>query len=432
MKVLLKSRMIEPVTQEEMSFGDEEEETLQPQQNESESSDLASIPDKSRSLRARSVQKRLQTELKMKGKRTRDSGGKAGRMTKYRRKAANAKERERMAKVNEAFERLREVMPDLALILEDEKDTKVTTLRAAITYIYGLQNLLEDLQAGNIDPQQYKQQEPQVCQKKPFRATKPGCKPRSTTKTQIKPNLKISSVTLAAKNTNTKKCERKPNQAKYILPLRSTQEEVVSSPANIILQKTRDEVVPSPANLLLHTNHQHPMQNLQVKTFENPPNLLYLKPIPEADLADSTKLPPMNTLKKMAPMSTAEPVCEYYVILNSAEDLSPFEELRPRRDSGSSTGFSFRSMSASPNSSLAGTDVDLMDCSESLDKHDEDEIPGSPTDLFPTIDQLFKRIPNQTVEADQLSDQRHLESMDQLIILDDIHQIIGETTSIGS
>ena len=35
------------------------------------------------------------------------------------------KERERMAKVNEAFERLREVMPDLSLILQDEKDTKV-------------------------------------------------------------------------------------------------------------------------------------------------------------------------------------------------------------------------------------------------------------------------------------------------------------------
>ena len=30
-----------------------------------------------------------------------------------------------MAKVNEAFERLREVMPDLNLILQDEKDTKV-------------------------------------------------------------------------------------------------------------------------------------------------------------------------------------------------------------------------------------------------------------------------------------------------------------------
>ena len=34
-------------------------------------------------------------------------------------------ERERMKKVNEAFERLRDVMPDLSLILQDEKDTKV-------------------------------------------------------------------------------------------------------------------------------------------------------------------------------------------------------------------------------------------------------------------------------------------------------------------
>ena len=30
-----------------------------------------------------------------------------------------------MAKVNEAFERLREVMPEVTLILQDEKDTKV-------------------------------------------------------------------------------------------------------------------------------------------------------------------------------------------------------------------------------------------------------------------------------------------------------------------
>ena len=31
-----------------------------------------------------------------------------------------------MKKVNEAFERLRDVMPDLSLILQDEKDTKVS------------------------------------------------------------------------------------------------------------------------------------------------------------------------------------------------------------------------------------------------------------------------------------------------------------------
>jgi hypothetical protein len=46
-------------------------------------------------------------------------------MTKYRRKTANAKERERMKLVNQAFDRLRDVMPDLSLILDQEKETKV-------------------------------------------------------------------------------------------------------------------------------------------------------------------------------------------------------------------------------------------------------------------------------------------------------------------
>jgi hypothetical protein len=55
----------------------------------------------------------------------RDPSGRAARMTKYRRKTANAKERERMKMVNQAFDRLREVMPDLNLILDQEKETKV-------------------------------------------------------------------------------------------------------------------------------------------------------------------------------------------------------------------------------------------------------------------------------------------------------------------
>jgi hypothetical protein len=59
--------------------------------------------------------------------RVRDPSGRAARMTKYRRKTANAKERERMKMVNQAFDRLREVMPDLNLILDQEKETKVYT-----------------------------------------------------------------------------------------------------------------------------------------------------------------------------------------------------------------------------------------------------------------------------------------------------------------
>ncbi len=39
-------------------------------------------------------------------------------MSKYRRRAANAKERDRMKLVNEAFERLRDVVPEVPEIPE--------------------------------------------------------------------------------------------------------------------------------------------------------------------------------------------------------------------------------------------------------------------------------------------------------------------------
>lgn len=82
------------------------------------------IPTKSKSLRAKSIQKRIETELNKtspRGTRTRvsKSGGGGRRdqngytMSKYRRRAANAKERDRMKLVNEAFERLRDVVPEV-------------------------------------------------------------------------------------------------------------------------------------------------------------------------------------------------------------------------------------------------------------------------------------------------------------------------------
>jgi hypothetical protein len=80
-------------------------------------------------------------------------------MTKYRRKAANAKERERMKNLNEVFDRLRNIIPDLKTLTQEDKDTKVTTLRAAISYIGSLQQLMEDLDGGKVDPQDYEMSE---------------------------------------------------------------------------------------------------------------------------------------------------------------------------------------------------------------------------------------------------------------------------------
>lgn len=63
---------------------------------------------------------------------------------KKRRMAANARERRRMNGLNEAFDRLREVVPAPDA---DQKMSKYETLQMAQTYIIGLCDLLE----GNSD-----------------------------------------------------------------------------------------------------------------------------------------------------------------------------------------------------------------------------------------------------------------------------------------
>lgn len=59
---------------------------------------------------------------------------------KKRRLAANARERRRMNLLNEAFERLREVVPSLDA---EQKLSKFETLQMAQTYISALTELLD-------------------------------------------------------------------------------------------------------------------------------------------------------------------------------------------------------------------------------------------------------------------------------------------------
>ena len=79
---------------------------------------------------------------------------------------ANAKERERMKLVSEAFDKLSSVVP-VSKMLSTENDgeniennsknpvTKVSTLRCAIAYINSLEKLIEDANTGSIDPALY-------------------------------------------------------------------------------------------------------------------------------------------------------------------------------------------------------------------------------------------------------------------------------------
>ena len=99
---------------------------------ETEQNIVSNLSDKSRSLRKTSVKKRLETELKKVNKRRKEKICKKPRLNKYQRKVANAKERERMKRMNEEYERLKKVVPMEQLNSEDGKDKKVTYMRSNI------------------------------------------------------------------------------------------------------------------------------------------------------------------------------------------------------------------------------------------------------------------------------------------------------------
>merc|ERR1712179_900118 len=114
-----------------------------------------SLPCKSLSLRRSSVAKRLLTEQNKSQPKVREKIS-----SKYRRKTENAKERERMKKFNEAFINLKKMLPSNELSVEENKktgkDTKVSSLRSAITYINCLQELLKDCDAGRVGEEIYR------------------------------------------------------------------------------------------------------------------------------------------------------------------------------------------------------------------------------------------------------------------------------------
>jgi len=117
---------------------------------------LPQLPLKSRCLRQSSVAKRLRLETSKGAERAKTRGIKK-RLSRYRRKTENAKERERMKKI--AFENLRQKLPNRDLLSEKsvagEKDTKVSALRTAISYIKSLQSLVADCDAGRLGEQVY-------------------------------------------------------------------------------------------------------------------------------------------------------------------------------------------------------------------------------------------------------------------------------------
>lgn len=96
-------------------------------------------------IRPKSIMKRIETEKRRHSKKEPKPKQKPPPLSKYRRKAANCRERTRMQDMNEAFDKLQQVVPSLGCEEEeaDGKLTKITTLRLAINYINALSTVLQ-------------------------------------------------------------------------------------------------------------------------------------------------------------------------------------------------------------------------------------------------------------------------------------------------
>ena len=94
--------------------------------------------DKEYNLRTTSLINRVEVERRKATPKERKPKSKPPPLSKYRRKTANARERTRMTEINEGFEELKSVIPDLP----KGKLTKITTLRLALSYISALRSML--------------------------------------------------------------------------------------------------------------------------------------------------------------------------------------------------------------------------------------------------------------------------------------------------
>ncbi|XP_065205704.1 helix-loop-helix protein delilah-like [Planococcus citri] len=101
------------------------------------------------SLRPRTITKQREDEefeaWKPRSKTKKRPKQKPAPLSKYRRKTANARERSRMREINEGFEALRRALPHLTPEADNnEKLTKISTLRLAMKYITALNHILTD------------------------------------------------------------------------------------------------------------------------------------------------------------------------------------------------------------------------------------------------------------------------------------------------
>ncbi|XP_076305741.1 uncharacterized protein LOC143222725 [Tachypleus tridentatus] len=139
-----RSKVGSTTPEEDICFGQSQSYPERKEEPISGSNQKKNLPDLKYKLRPRSIQNRIETSKRNQSKTTPKPRQKPAPLSKYRRKTANARERDRMQQINLAFEKLRKVVPEFPYKSGSRsKLTKITTLRLAVNYIAALTNILE-------------------------------------------------------------------------------------------------------------------------------------------------------------------------------------------------------------------------------------------------------------------------------------------------
>ncbi|KAK3850238.1 hypothetical protein Pcinc_036632 [Petrolisthes cinctipes] len=160
-------------------------------------------------LRTKSIIKRIESEKNRATSRRREpkEKQKPPPLSKYRRKTANARERNRMKEINDAFVTLQKSIPDLPGT-DAEKLTKITVLRLAVNYINALAGVLNEDECYN--PTDIEDVRELWCLENAHMARPEHC---------VRPVIRTSKVTVSSANKPTKcSVNIKPQQNKVTKP----------------------------------------------------------------------------------------------------------------------------------------------------------------------------------------------------------------------
>lgn len=318
--------------------------------------EIDSSPGVKYTLRTKSLMKRIESERSRQGGKKKEpkEKQKPPPLSKYRRKTANARERNRMREINEAFETLQKTLPHLPGV-DAEKLTKITVLRLAVNYIKILSCVNEGELIGTKDIDELRKlwclknahmARPEHCVRPMFRSNKitttqnkslkvlNSAKPKPT---KTKP-ISISKSPDISKEKSATTVKKKPSKSRSRGKVCKTASVATSNGAYITLKNVAFHC---PPNRKGHIDNKPLMMSMTVKrprlehvNFKKPPKIARYEPPtpqpkkekPDLDLSSCNNTTNYNIFSGQYTENLPPLLWNIPLTFNTIESPSPFDD----------------------------------------------------------------------------------------------------------